>query len=67
MEFFHAFKIIFLCDLVGGEATTSVETEDVAFFNIDELPPLSENRTNMKHIREIKNHLKNDKRPAFFD
>ena len=67
MEFFHAFKIIFLCVLVGGEAATSVETEDVAFFNIDELPPLSQNRTNMKHIREIKNHLKNNKCTTFFD
>jgi ADP-ribose pyrophosphatase YjhB (NUDIX family) len=67
MEFFHAFKIIFLCDLIGGEAATSVETEDVAFFNIDDLPPLSLNRTNMKHINDLKKHLKDDKRPALFD
>jgi ADP-ribose pyrophosphatase YjhB (NUDIX family) len=67
MEFFHAFKIIFLCDLVGGEAAISDETEDVAFFSFDDLPPLSQNRTNMKHINEIKDHLKDDKRPAFFD
>ncbi len=67
LEFFHAFKIIFLCDLTGGEPATSDETEDVAFFSFDELPPLSLNRTNMKHIKEIKVHLKDDKRPAFFD
>jgi len=67
LEFFHAFKIVFLCDLVGGEPATSDETEDVAFFSFDELPPLSQNRTNMKHINEIKIHLKDDKRPAFFD
>ncbi len=67
LEFFHAFKIIFLCDLVGGEAATSEETDDVAFFSFDELPPLSQNRTNMKHINEIKDHLKDDKRPTFFD
>ncbi len=67
LEFFHAFKIIFLCELLGGEAAISDETEDVAFFSLDELPPLSQNRTNMKHIHEIKDHLKDNKRPAFFD
>ncbi len=67
LEFFHAFKIIFLCDLLGGEAKTSEETEDVAFFNIDELPQLSQNRTNEKHINELKKHLKDDKCATFFD
>jgi ADP-ribose pyrophosphatase YjhB (NUDIX family) len=67
LEFFHAFKIIFLCDLIGGKAATSDETEDVAFFSFDELPPLSKNRTNLKHVNEIKYHLKDDKRPSFFD
>ena len=67
LSFFHAFKIIFLCDLLGGEAKTSDETEDVAFFNIDELPELSQNRTNAKHISVIKQHLNEDNCPAFFD
>ena len=67
MEFFHAFKIIFLCDFIGGEAATSEETEDVSFFNFDELPPLSQNRTNVKHINEIKLHLIDVNRPSFFD
>ncbi len=67
LEFFHAFKIIFLCDLLGGKAATSDETEDVAFFKIDNLPPLSQNRTNIKHINELKLHLENELRPTFFD
>lgn len=67
LEFFHAFKIIFLCDLIGGEAATSDETEDVAFFSFDEIPVLSQNRTDDKHIQEIKIHLGDDKRPSFFD
>jgi ADP-ribose pyrophosphatase YjhB (NUDIX family) len=67
LEFFHAFKIIFLCDLLGGEAKTSDETEDVAFFSLDELPQLSQNRTNEKHINELKKHLKDDKCATFFD
>lgn len=67
LEFFHAFKIIFLCELLGGEARTSDETEAADFFDFNNLPPLSENRTNNKHIYEIKLHLLDPLRPAFFD
>lgn len=67
MEFFHAFKLIFLCDLIGGEASTSSETKDVKFFPLNELPPLSENRTNQKHINEIISHLSDINRPSFFE
>ncbi len=67
LEFFHAFKIVFLCELTGGEAATSDETQDVGFFPFDELPPLSHNRTNDKHIKEIIAHLKDPSRPTYFD
>ncbi len=67
LEFFHAVKIVYLCDIIGGKAQTSNETSDVAFFDFDKLPPLSENRTNMKHIEEIKAHLKNPQRQTFFE
>lgn len=67
LEFFHAFKIIFLCELIGGEATPSDETLDVRFFDFNKLPPLSMNRTNEKHLNEIKQHLIDPKRKTFFD
>jgi ADP-ribose pyrophosphatase YjhB (NUDIX family) len=67
LELFHAFKIIFLCELIGGEAKTSDETLDVKFFSLDELPVLSLNRTNVKHIEEIKQHLKDPERKTYFD
>lgn len=67
LEFFHAFKIIFLCKLTGGEAKTSDETLDVKFFPFEDLPPLSLNRTNQKHIDEIILHLKNPERKTYFD
>jgi ADP-ribose pyrophosphatase YjhB (NUDIX family) len=67
LEFFHAFKLIFLCDLKGGEKKISTETIDVDFFDIDDLPPLSPNRTDKRHIEEIKQHLKDPKREAYFD
>ncbi len=59
-------KLFSCVTLLGGEAATSDETEDVAFFSIDELPQLSQNRTNEKHINELKKHLKDDKRPRIF-
>src|SRR5574339_873599 len=34
MEFYHAFKIIFLCRLIGGEARVSYETLAVDFFSL---------------------------------
>jgi len=67
LEFFHAFKIVFLCELIGGEAATSDETQDVGFFSFDKLPPLSPNRTNENHIKQIIAHLKNSNTPVYFD
>jgi len=67
LEFFHAFKIVFLCELKGGTARASDETIKVDFFSFDDLPALSQNRTNKKHIDEITLHLKNPGRAAYFD
>lgn len=67
LEFFHAFKIVFLCELIGGEAATSDETMDVNFFSFLDLPSLSLNRTNDNHIKEILAHLKDPHRSTFFD
>ena len=67
LEFFHAFKIVFLCDLTGGVAAISEETQDVNFFSLDSLPSLSLNRTNEKHINEIIAHLKDPQRQTYFD
>jgi len=53
LELFHAFKLVFLCDLIDGEARTSSETSEVAFFGPDEIPAhLSINRTHVRHIQD---------------
>jgi ADP-ribose pyrophosphatase YjhB (NUDIX family) len=67
MEFYHAFKIIFLCELVGGEPQTSHETLAVDFFDPNHLPPLSIYRTNESIIQEVFAHLQHPDRPAAFD
>jgi ADP-ribose pyrophosphatase YjhB (NUDIX family) len=67
MEFFHAYKIIFLCRITGGAARVSDETMGVDFFDFDDLPPLSENRTSMRHIDEVRLRLDDPAIPAAFD
>jgi len=46
------YKIFFLCDLIGGEATTSHESLGVGFFDIDALPPLDPHRGREIDIRD---------------
>ena len=67
MVFFHAVKIVYLCEIIGGTETPSDETSDVKFFDFNNLPELSQNRTNLKHIEEIKLHLQNPERKTFFE
>jgi ADP-ribose pyrophosphatase YjhB (NUDIX family) len=51
LELFHAFKVVFLCDLLDGQARPSKETSEVAFFGLDEIPShLSGERTRPRHI-----------------
>ncbi len=38
LELFHAYKIIFLCDLISGESRPSIETSEVCFFARDGYP-----------------------------
>lgn len=65
--FYHAYKVIFLCDLLGGEARGSEETLDAGFFSFAEPPPLSLSRTHPRHLAEIQAHLADPGRPAAFD
>jgi ADP-ribose pyrophosphatase YjhB (NUDIX family) len=65
--FFHAVKLVFICELRGGEPRGSMETLEVDFFDFEDLPPLSEQRTNQRHLEEIRAHLRDPLRPAAFD
>jgi len=67
MEFYHAYKIIFLCTFLGGEPRISHETLAVDFFDLNHLPPLSSYRTNENMLREVFAHIGNPDRPTLFD
>jgi ADP-ribose pyrophosphatase YjhB (NUDIX family) len=67
LEFYHAYKIVFLCEVTGGEPRPGDETSAVEFFTFDHLPPLSSSRTNERHLTEILAHLTDVHRSPAFD
>lgn len=67
LELFHAYKIVFLCEITGGAARPSLETLAVDFFSFSQLPPLSQNRTNLRYLNDIQKHLKKPDCPTIFD
>ena len=67
MEFYHAYKIIFLCTLLDGEPRVSHETLAVDFFELSNLPPLSIYRTNQNMLQEVFAHVENPDRRTLFD
>jgi ADP-ribose pyrophosphatase YjhB (NUDIX family) len=64
---FHLYKLFLLCEWLGGEATTSSETEAVDFFREDQLPELSISRTTPDQIARLFEHLRQPELPADFD
>ena len=66
-EFYHAFKIIFLCTLIGGEPQVSHETMAVDFFDMNNLPPVSLYRTDESMLREVFAHIQDPNRRTAFD
>ncbi|MDH7598791.1 MAG: NUDIX hydrolase [Sedimentisphaerales bacterium] len=67
LEFYHAYKIVFLCQITGGQIRASDETLAADFFAFEDLPPLSIERTNPRHLAEVRAHLLDPNRPAAFD
>ncbi len=67
LQFFHAYKIVFLCQITGGYARPSNETLAVDFFDFNHLPPLSSNRTNERHLEDVYAHYRDKNHTTFFD
>lgn len=64
---FSIYKLFFLCDITGGEAKTSIETSDVAFFGEHEIPPLSLGRTLPRQITRFFEQYRDPTIPPDFD
>jgi len=66
-EFYHAYKLIFLCKLLDGEPRISYETLAVDFFDPNHLPALSSYRTDESMVQEVFAHIQDPNRPTAFD
>ena len=68
LELFHAYKLVFLCDVLGGTARAGEETLAVAYFGENEMPPrLSGERTHPRHIQDVFACYQNPSLPVTFD
>jgi ADP-ribose pyrophosphatase YjhB (NUDIX family) len=64
---FHTYKLFIQCDLLGGEAATSIETGGAEFFTEDGLPPLSLQRTSLELVHRMFDHHRHPEWPADLD
>ena len=53
---FHGWKAFFLCEITGGEARGSYETDAVGFFAPDDLPPMSVGRSTPAQVARMLAH-----------
>jgi ADP-ribose pyrophosphatase YjhB (NUDIX family) len=63
----YVYKLFFQCELLGGSPSTSIETDEVAFFGEDEIPELSLTRIMPTQIARIFQHHRNPDLPTDFD
>jgi ADP-ribose pyrophosphatase YjhB (NUDIX family) len=64
---FHVYKLFFLCELIGGTPRPSIETDEVAFFPENNLPPLSVARVTPQQIEHLFGHFRHPEWPTSFD
>ncbi len=67
----HGWKAFFLCELIGGGARGSYETDAVDFFDPEDLPPMSLGRSTPRQVARMLEHWLDHqgerRRPTEFD
>jgi ADP-ribose pyrophosphatase YjhB (NUDIX family) len=64
---YHFYKIFILCEIVGGEATIGIETNDVHFFSEHDLPELSSSRNTQTQLQMTFEFLHFPEKETLFD
>ncbi len=64
---FHIYKLLFLCEREGQAEPLCHDITASGFFDVNDLPPLSEHRTLPKHIKMLYRHYLDPSRPSEFD
>jgi ADP-ribose pyrophosphatase YjhB (NUDIX family) len=63
----YVYKLFFLCEIIGGSPSPSIETEAVDFFPEDGIPKLSLGRVKPTQITRLFEHYRNPNLPTDFD
>jgi ADP-ribose pyrophosphatase YjhB (NUDIX family) len=64
---YHAYKLVFLCEIVSGEPAAGDEIAAVGWFHFDSLPVLSANRTDARHLAAVQAFTAGTSERAVFD
>jgi ADP-ribose pyrophosphatase YjhB (NUDIX family) len=63
----HVYKLVFLCQIIGGELATSLETSGADFFDSDDLPPLCPHRAARHYLDLAWQHASDPSLPTAYD
>ena len=67
-EGWYVYKIFILCEKIGGEIVkNTIETSDVQYFSLENLPRLSEPRNVFSQMRLIFEYRDNPEKEVYFD
>jgi ADP-ribose pyrophosphatase YjhB (NUDIX family) len=64
---FHIWKLLFVCEITGGQPRISNETDAVEFFSLNSLPELSTGRITAEQIQLLHRHFIDHEMPTEFD
>ena len=64
---FDIYNLFMECEIIGGDPVTGIETSDVGFFDINNLPELSERRVTKEQILKMYELCKDKELEAIFD
>ena len=64
---FYVYKMVFLCSCSGGEIMPASDVQDVAYFAIDALPELSEDRILRSQLETLYRRITDGADAALFD
>jgi ADP-ribose pyrophosphatase YjhB (NUDIX family) len=64
---FSLYRLLFICDLLGGEATTSIETSGVGWFTQTNLPELAVNKVAPEEVDMAFAHYHDPELQTVFD
>lgn len=64
---YHTYKVFILCSVIGGKLQKGMETNDVRYFSLNELPVLSEERITHSQLETLFNMYKKNTIETAFD